>query len=143
MAYGGGIEVASAFTRKAAVPTDDSSVVADNTARDALPSGIRYLGMEVYVTSTKKKYRLEDGLLNANWKELAGGAATNVYSGVTASITAFATGGQASAVALTSYINQISVCATDGDSVKLPAAVAGAEVLVINDGAKKLSLIHI
>ena len=54
---------------------------------------------------------------------------------VQASITAFATGGQASAVLITADIAEISVCATGGDSVKLPVAVAGLVILIINHGA--------
>ena len=50
-------------------------------------------------------------------------------------ITAFATGGQASATALTKDINRIATCATAGDSVKLPAATPGMMVVVLNDGA--------
>lgn len=53
------------------------------------------------------------------------------------SITAFATGGQASATALSASktLHRISVCATAGDSVKLPAATAGQVHYVRNDGA--------
>lgn len=54
---------------------------------------------------------------------------------VTNAITAFATGGQASATALVSTINSITTCATAGDSVKLPAALAGSMVQVSNLGA--------
>lgn len=54
---------------------------------------------------------------------------------VTNAITAFATGGQASAVALVSTINSITVCATAGDSVKLPTATAGSIIQVSNLGA--------
>ncbi len=51
-------------------------------------------------------------------------------------ITAFATGGQSSAVALKQSYNRISVCATTGDSVKLPAVFAiNAIVKIRNDGA--------
>lgn len=53
----------------------------------------------------------------------------------TNAITAFATGGQASATALTSEINSITVCATAGDSVKLPTSVAGMMIQVSNLGA--------
>lgn len=56
-------------------------------------------------------------------------------SSVTNAITAFATGGQASATALTTTLNRITTCATAGDSVKLPAAAAGRTVRVINSGA--------
>ena len=51
------------------------------------------------------------------------------------SITAHAGGGRGSASALQYGWNRISVCATNADSVVLPAAVAGASVVVINDGA--------
>lgn len=66
--------------------------------------------------------------------------AVNTYGAInrkkaTNAITAFATGGQASAVALVSEINSITVCATDGDSVKLPTSVAGMDIQVANLGA--------
>ncbi len=59
---------------------------------------------------------------------------------ITTGITAFATGGQASAVALVSQINNITVCATAGDSVKLPSAVAGLRIVVKNNGAAALDI---
>lgn len=59
----------------------------------------------------------------------------------TNAITAFATGGQGSAVALTSNINRVTVCATIHDSVKLPTATAGTgPIEVINDGATGLDV---
>lgn len=58
----------------------------------------------------------------------------NIYS-LTATLTAFATGGQASATALTEEINNITTCATAGDSVKLPAAATGMRIVVKNSGA--------
>jgi len=63
-----------------------------------------------------------------------------IKKSTTAAITAFATGGQASAVELASDINEISVCATGGDSVKLPAGVAGMEIMVVNHGAAAMDL---
>lgn len=57
-------------------------------------------------------------------------------TGVTTGITAFAGGGQADATQLTETNNFISVCATAGDSVKLPVAVAGMSIFIRNDGAK-------
>ena len=51
-----------------------------------------------------------------------------------AGITAYATGGQANAVQIAADIAEISVCATAADSVKLPAAIAGLQVTVINHG---------
>ena len=61
--------------------------------------------------------------------------AGNVKRSVQIGITAFATGGQASAVLITADIAEISVCATAADSVKLPSAVAGLVVLITNHGA--------
>jgi hypothetical protein len=55
-------------------------------------------------------------------------------------ITAFATGGQASAVALTSEYNEITVCATAGDSVKLDTAAAGKVQWVKNNGVAPLDV---
>lgn len=59
---------------------------------------------------------------------------------VTNAITAFATGGQASATALTTPINRVTTCATIGDSVKLPASTAGAIYIVTNSGAAGLDI---
>lgn len=53
----------------------------------------------------------------------------------TAGITAFATGGQASATLLTTDINEVSTVGTAGDSVKLPVAIAGYKITIINNGA--------
>jgi hypothetical protein len=50
-------------------------------------------------------------------------------------ITAFATGGQTSATQLSAGFNEVTVVATAGDSVKLPAAAEGLVVIVKNDGA--------
>jgi hypothetical protein len=55
-------------------------------------------------------------------------------------ITAFATGGQASATALTGEFNNITTCATAGDSVKLPAAALGLNITVKNSGAASLAV---
>lgn len=54
---------------------------------------------------------------------------------VTTSLTAFATGGQSSGVALSPGYNNLTTVATAGDSVKLPAALAGLVVVVRNNGA--------
>jgi hypothetical protein len=47
-------------------------------------------------------------------------------------LTAHAGGGQAAALQLVQGINRVTVVATAGDSVKLPAAAAGVTVTVIN-----------
>lgn len=54
---------------------------------------------------------------------------------LTAGITAFAGGGQGSATALASNMNEVTTVATQGDSVALPAATAGKVVTVLNRGA--------
>ena len=53
----------------------------------------------------------------------------------TNAITAFAGGGQTSAVLLTTTYNRVTTVASAGDSVKLPVAKAGAEVMVYNKAA--------
>jgi len=55
-------------------------------------------------------------------------------------ITAHAGGGQASATPLTKDVNFVTVCATAGDSVKLPVAVLGKVVTVRNDGATAVAI---
>ena len=54
---------------------------------------------------------------------------------VTATITAD-TGSAQGGSPLTSAINQISACANAGDAVTMPSAVAGLDIIVINDGAQ-------
>jgi hypothetical protein len=60
---------------------------------------------------------------------------------ITTGITAFAGGGQASATQLTAAINEVTVCATNADSVKLPLAVAGIDVFVSNLSGQTLQVI--
>lgn len=57
-------------------------------------------------------------------------------------LTAFAGGGQASATALTKQINRVTTVASAADSVKLPAAKAGAEVWVINAAAANAMTVY-
>jgi hypothetical protein len=55
-------------------------------------------------------------------------------------ITAFATGGQANAVALTATYNRVTTVGTAADSVRLPVATAGSRVVVFNKGANSLNV---
>lgn len=57
-----------------------------------------------------------------------------------ATLTAHAGGGQASATAITEELNIVTICATAGDSVKLPSAVAGFKIIVKNEGATALDI---
>lgn len=58
-----------------------------------------------------------------------------VFQTITNAITAGTTQTQAGATALTTQYNRISVSGVDGDGVRLPTAVAGLEILIINDDA--------
>lgn len=64
-------------------------------------------------------------------------ASAYVVKKVTNAITANSTQTQASATALTSDINRVTVVGTNGDGVKLPTAVVGMEILIINDDASQ------
>jgi len=50
-------------------------------------------------------------------------------------LTAFAGGGQGSATPLTASINRVTTVASAADSVQLPAATAGKQIVVINAAA--------
>ena len=55
-------------------------------------------------------------------------------------LTAHAGGGQASALQITSEVNRVTTVATSGDSVVLPASVAGLTVLINNSGANPMQV---
>ena len=59
---------------------------------------------------------------------------------VNPSITAFAGGGQASAVELDRELNAILTVATVGDSVKLPSAQAGMVIHIVNKAANSVDV---
>lgn len=69
------------------------------------------------------------GVVGGHWLE-------NVEDG----IVAHAGGGQGSAYALTMQTSRVATVATAGDSVLLPAAVIGDELLVINEGANYMQV---
>lgn len=56
-------------------------------------------------------------------------------------ITAAAGGGQANATPLTKQLNRVAIVATPGDSVLLPAAVAGMTISIVNDAANPMQVI--
>lgn len=69
------------------------------------------------------------------------GTYEEAITGSATGITAFAGGGQASATQLTAKFNNVTVVASNGDSVKLPAALTGSKVYVINtDAAQALDV---
>ena len=63
-----------------------------------------------------------------------------IFESFTDNITAKAGGGQTSATPLTTEVNRITTAATAGDSVGLPAAIAGLTIFVINHGAKSIQV---
>ena len=64
-----------------------------------------------------------------------GAAAGSVFNTAATTITANASHLQADATALTAGINNVTVVATDLDAVKLPTAVAGLVVVIVNSDA--------
>lgn len=98
-------------------------------------SGTRYTPNNAGVISVPGGPDLLDCLAAGySFVGLSSGAA-GALSPSTDAITAFAGGGQGSAVQLTSVVNRVTTVGTAADSVKLPAAVPGLEVTVINAAA--------
>lgn len=65
---------------------------------------------------------------------------TYLVDATTTGITAFATGGQANATQLVAGFNNVTVCATALDSVKLPVAAADGYCVVKNSTANAIAL---
>ena len=89
-----GIDLFTNFTVNTALPLDDRDVVANLTARDAIPALRRYQGMKVYVSAEGKAYRLIGGITNTDWSEeggSGGGGGPFQWSATTQAISA---GGQ-------------------------------------------------
>lgn len=71
-----GIKLASGFDLSSPVPLDSRQVVATLAARDAIPMGVRYEGMNIYVKSEKKQFLLKGGIDNSNFVEAGNSEAT-------------------------------------------------------------------
>jgi hypothetical protein len=100
----------------------DASTAGDLTATQ--PTGANYAQPEVFAHSRSQTRAELETTLNT----------------VTTGITAYATGGQANAVELTTRFNHVGTVATGGDSVKLPTAAVGLQVTVVNKGASAMDL---
>uniref|UniRef100_A0A6H1ZTI9 Putative tail protein n=1 Tax=viral metagenome TaxID=1070528 RepID=A0A6H1ZTI9_9ZZZZ len=132
----GVIDVVGAFTAGSVV--SDAQVTATTTV-----SGATY-GSNGSVTDAELLYV---NTLSSNAQDqlnLKAPLASPTFTGlvkrsVTATITAATPGGQGDG-ALTSDINEISVCGTASDAVTLPTAVAGLEIFIINNGAQILEI---
>jgi|SRR3989304_4497764 len=68
------------------------------------------------------------------------GSEEEVNLGFSTAVSAFAGGGQGSATPLTKKWNEVTVCASDNDSVKLMAAKIGSKQVVFNNTANILSV---
>lgn len=67
------ITLGSNFSLQTTLPLDDRTVVADNTARNAILAGRRYEGLIVYSIAAATCYQLVGGILDANWAVIGGG----------------------------------------------------------------------
>ncbi len=80
------IDISSNFNLSTALPIETSMVVANTTARDAIPTVKRFDGMISYVVDIATTYQLQGGITNADWVVYVGaggggtpgGADTNV-----------------------------------------------------------------
>ena len=90
----------------------------------------------VYLGASDQALATSDSITHVNFT-----ATGYYYSSITDSITAGTTQTQAGATALTTQVNRVTVSGTNGDGVKLPTAVAGARVLIINaDAAQTIQI---
>jgi len=81
-----------------------------------------------YLGASDQALATSDSITHVNFT-----ATGYIYSSVTGSITAGSTQTQAGATALTTDVNFVTVSGTNGDGVKLPTAVAGSRVLILNE----------
>ena len=61
------INVSSNFLLSAQLPLDSRTIVADVTARNAIPAIQRFQGMRVFLTSNFEEYQLWGGVADSNW----------------------------------------------------------------------------
>ena len=76
-------------------------------------------------------------MTRANFLSGVGGTATLDNA---TSLVAFATGGETNATVLFAGFNEVAICATAGDSCKLPTAADKLFVIVMNNGAEAMDL---
>ena len=65
------ILIGSNFGVSTGLHIDNRAVQATITARDAIPAGVRYLGMQVFVEEDSSNYQLLGGLENTNWVKMS------------------------------------------------------------------------
>lgn len=134
-----GIPLASSFDENAAVPLDSRTVVADDTARNAIPSGKRYEGLIVYVVADLANYQLQGGILDANWVVFDAGSSADQVSATLAT----ASGATASTVQDSAGITwDIPLSSTDATAHSWDWSINGDSIFSISgtgDGAGGLS----
>lgn len=79
-------------------------------------------------------------ILSISQTSITAGVGLFFVESAVSNLTAFAGGGQASATLLTGQTAHVATVATSGDSVKLPPAVPGLEMIVINKGAQPMQV---
>ena len=62
-----------------AAPIDSRTVKATTVTRDAIPAGVRFDGLLVYVVQDSITYQLQGGVTNSDWVEIAGGSTGAEY----------------------------------------------------------------
>ena len=81
-----GIELGSNFDMKTILPLDSREVKADITARNAIPSGVRYVGMFCKVLNdgfgNQKLYWLVGGVTNSDWQEFTSGGGGGGFNNI-------------------------------------------------------------
>ena len=92
-------------------------------------------GAATIVLATDEHVTLQSSSVATIWNVIGG----FLYSSQ-AGITAFAGGGQANATQLTGVVCEVTTCATNGDSVKLPVGIAGRTCAIHNAGAAALNI---
>ena len=70
------IKISTNFLLSAQLPLDDRTVVANITARNAIPTIQRYDGLLVYEIDTNINWQLQGGILDANWVQIGSGSST-------------------------------------------------------------------
>jgi hypothetical protein len=73
-----GIHVGTSFNIRAAQPVDVRTVVDSISARDAIPSGLRYNGLMCFVQSESVQYQLQNGIENTDWQRMGSGGAGTI-----------------------------------------------------------------
>jgi hypothetical protein len=81
------IALSTNFLLGSQLPLDARTVVANTTARDAIPAIQRYNGLIVYTVTGTKNYQLQGGILNANWVDMSLGAGSSQWTTDTYGIT--------------------------------------------------------